>query len=290
MTEAEIYNNFYEGMTPECKNLVKSASGGDFLIRLHVSEAKRILSRLIDAKKAYDSPRTTILRRGTVNAASKQTEDKMEARMDKLEKAILSALEQTKQPVPTEKCQAPLGQEEAFPYYGPPAEMEYTAQVYAAGNWNANGSWNPGKQRDAPWRDHPNFRWSDADQNQPAPQAQNFQNRVEGPSGWSSRNPEGTNQWGNRNQGGNSNWSSGNQPNWSGRNQTGNPADSYVPPHQRRFSSGRANQQVPGARHRTAVITKAMERMRVSTLSKGRGTTITQISKGTLPFPPRTWL
>ncbi|KAL1569539.1 hypothetical protein AAHA92_01007 [Salvia divinorum] len=40
--------------------------------------------------------------------------------MDKLEKAILSALEKTKQPAPTEKCQAPLGQEEAFPYYGPP--------------------------------------------------------------------------------------------------------------------------------------------------------------------------
>ncbi|KAL1540795.1 hypothetical protein AAHA92_25095 [Salvia divinorum] len=28
MTEAEIYNNFYEGMTPECKDLVNSASRG----------------------------------------------------------------------------------------------------------------------------------------------------------------------------------------------------------------------------------------------------------------------
>ncbi|KAL1567096.1 hypothetical protein AAHA92_02616 [Salvia divinorum] len=203
MTEAEIYNNFYEGMTLECKDLVNSASGRDFS-RLRVSEAKRILSRLIDAKKAYDSPRTTILRRGTVKAASEQTEDKMEARMVKLEKTILSALEQTNQPTPIEKCQAPLGQEEAFPYYGPPAEMEYPAQVYAAGSWNANGSWNPGI------------------------------------------NPEGTNQWGNRNQGGNSNWSSGNQPNWSGRNQQENPTDSYVPPHQRGFSGGGANQQAQG--------------------------------------------
>ncbi|KAL1558728.1 hypothetical protein AAHA92_09158 [Salvia divinorum] len=100
MTEAEIYNNFYEGMTPECKDLVNSASGGDFS-RLRVSEAKRILSRLIDAKKAYDSPRTTILCRGTLNAAFEQTEDKMEARMDKLKKTILSSLEQTKQPAPT---------------------------------------------------------------------------------------------------------------------------------------------------------------------------------------------
>ncbi|KAL1563536.1 hypothetical protein AAHA92_05991 [Salvia divinorum] len=61
MSEAEIYNNFYEGMTPECKDLVNSASGGDFS-RLRVSEAKRILSRLIEAKKAYDSPRTSLLR------------------------------------------------------------------------------------------------------------------------------------------------------------------------------------------------------------------------------------
>ncbi|KAL1544878.1 hypothetical protein AAHA92_21673 [Salvia divinorum] len=127
MSEAEIYNNFYEGMTPECKDLVNSASGGDFS-RLRVSEIKRILSRLIDAKKAYDSPRTTLLRRGTVNAASKQPEDRMEAMMDKLEKAIISALEKTKQPTPTEKCPAPLGQEESYQYYNSLAEAEYPAQ------------------------------------------------------------------------------------------------------------------------------------------------------------------
>ncbi|KAL1531261.1 hypothetical protein AAHA92_33959 [Salvia divinorum] len=237
MSEAEIYNNFYEGMTPECKDLVNSASGGDFS-RLRVSEAKRILSRLIDAKKAYDSPRTTLLRRGTVNAASEQPEDRMEARMDKLEKTIISALEKTKQATPIEKCQAPLGPEESYPYYNPLAKGEYPAQVYAAGSWNANGSWNPGKQRDAPWRDHPNFRWSDADLNQPAPQTQNFPNREEGPSSWASRNSEGTHQQGNRGLNGNANWSSGNQPNWPSRYQQGNPADSYTPPHQRRFQGG----------------------------------------------------
>ncbi|KAL1534107.1 hypothetical protein AAHA92_31503 [Salvia divinorum] len=234
MSEAEIYNNFYEGMTPECKDLVNSASRGDFS-RLRVSEAKRILSRLIDAKKAYDSPRTTLLRRGTVNAASEQPEDRMEARMDKLEKAIISALEKTKQATPTEKCQAPLGPEESYQLYNPLTEGEYPAQVYAAGSWNANGSWNPGKQRDAPWRDHPNFRWSDADLNQPAPQTQNFPNRGEGPSSWASRNSEGTHQLGNRGPNGNTNWSSGNQPNWSGRYQQENPADSYIPPQQRGF-------------------------------------------------------
>ncbi|KAL1531127.1 hypothetical protein AAHA92_33843 [Salvia divinorum] len=236
MSEAEIYNNFYEGMTTECKDLVNSASGGDFS-RLRVSEAKRILSRLIDANKAYDSPRTTLLRRGTVNAASEQPEDKMEARMDKLEKAIISALEKTKQATPTEKCQAPLGQEESY-YYDSFAEGEYPAQVYAAGSWNANGSWNLGKQRDAPWRDHPNFRWSDADLNQPASQTQNFPNRGEGPSSWASRNSEGTHQLGNRGPNGNANWSSGNQPNWSGRYQQGNPTDSYIPPQQRGFQGG----------------------------------------------------
>ncbi|KAL1564088.1 hypothetical protein AAHA92_06491 [Salvia divinorum] len=237
MTEAEIYNNFYEGMTPECKDLVNSASGGDFS-RLRVSEAKRILSQLIDSKKVYDSPRTTLLRRGTVNAASKQPEDRMEARMDKLEKAIISALEKTKQATPTEKCQAPLGPEESYQLYNPLAEGEYPAQVYAAGSWNANGSWNLGKQRDAPWRDHPNFRWSDADLNQPAPQTQNFPNRGERPSRWASINSEGTHQLGNRGPNGNGNWSSGNQPNWSGRYQQGNPVDSYIPPQQRRFQGG----------------------------------------------------
>ncbi|KAL1540678.1 hypothetical protein AAHA92_24992 [Salvia divinorum] len=70
MTEAEIYNNFYEGMTPESKDLVNSSSGGDFS-RLRVSEARRIVSRLIDAKKAYDNPRTQLTRRAPVHAAKK---------------------------------------------------------------------------------------------------------------------------------------------------------------------------------------------------------------------------
>ncbi|KAL1531292.1 hypothetical protein AAHA92_33985 [Salvia divinorum] len=138
----------------------------------------------------------------------------MEARIDKLEKAILSALEKTKQPTPAERNQVQVqaDQESAYPYYGPPPEMEYPTQVNAAGSWNANDSWNPGKQRDALWRDHPNFR-----------------------------NPEGPQQWNNRSQGGNPNWSGGNHPNWSNRNQQENPANSYVPLHQRGFPGGNAN-------------------------------------------------
>ncbi|KAL1562968.1 hypothetical protein AAHA92_05481 [Salvia divinorum] len=237
MTEAEIFNNFYEGMTSESKDLVNSSSGGDFS-RLRVSEAKRIINRLIDAKKAYDNHRAQSNRRAPVHAATDQVENKLEARMDRLEKAVLNALEKNNQPAPTEKCQAPLGQEESYPhpYYGQPPEMENFAQVNAAGSWNANGSWNPGKQRDAPWRDHPNFRWSDANPNQPAQPS--YQNTQEGPPGWSSRNEEG--QHGNyRSPGGNPNWPDGHQPNWSGRN----PANSYVPPHQRRFPGGNANHQ-----------------------------------------------
>ncbi|KAL1534109.1 hypothetical protein AAHA92_31505 [Salvia divinorum] len=161
MTEAEIYNNFYEGLAPKSKDLVKSSSGGDFS-RLRLSEARKVMGRLIDAKKAYDNPRAQVLRRAPVHAATNQAEDLMEARMDRMEKAILNAMEKNKQPAPTEKCQAPLGQEEEFPHYGPPMEIEYQQanameNCNPGGHWNQNGNWVP-KQWDAPWRDHPNFR------------------------------------------------------------------------------------------------------------------------------------
>ena len=65
-------------------------------------EAREILGKLIDAKKAYDSPRT-ILRRGSVDAVTLQSDDRMDARVDarmdakmkQLEKTILTALEKT---------------------------------------------------------------------------------------------------------------------------------------------------------------------------------------------------
>ncbi|KAL1548304.1 hypothetical protein AAHA92_16550 [Salvia divinorum] len=94
MTEAEIFNNFYEGMTSESKDLVNSSSGGDFS-RLRVSEARKVINRLIDAKKAYDNPRAQAIRRAPVHAAADQADDKMEARMDRLEKAVLNALKKT---------------------------------------------------------------------------------------------------------------------------------------------------------------------------------------------------
>ncbi|KAL1531198.1 hypothetical protein AAHA92_33905 [Salvia divinorum] len=101
MTEAKIFNNFYEGMTSESKDLVNSSSGGDFS-RLRVSEAKRVINRLINAKKAYDNPRAQSNHRAPLRAATEQAEDKLGARMDQLEKAILNALENGSPPL-TEK-------------------------------------------------------------------------------------------------------------------------------------------------------------------------------------------
>ena len=86
MVEVEIYNNFYEGIIPKSKDLMNSSSGADFF-KLRVSEAKKVLDRLINAKKAYDTPCTTLLRRIPTNATNEQqSDDKMEARIDKLER------------------------------------------------------------------------------------------------------------------------------------------------------------------------------------------------------------
>ncbi|KAL1553575.1 hypothetical protein AAHA92_14234 [Salvia divinorum] len=238
MTEAEIFNNFYKGMTSESKDPVNSSSGRDFS-RLRVSEAKRVINRLIDAKKAYDNPRTQAICRAPVHAAADQADDKMEARMDRLEKAVLNALEKNKQPAPAEKCQAPLGQDEAFTNYGPPMEMDYQ-QANAMGNWNPGGYWNQSggwvpKQRDAPWREHPNFRWTGPNSN-PPPQSSNAQPQEERPQ-WPSKNNEGQNNWNNRGQ--------GSQPNWPSRNQQ----NQYVPPHQRGQQGGQGQGQGPSGHY-----------------------------------------
>ncbi|KAL1536459.1 hypothetical protein AAHA92_29108 [Salvia divinorum] len=230
MTEAEIYNNFYEGLAPESKDLVNSSSGGDFS-RLRLSEARKVMERLIDAKKAYDNPRAQVLRRAPVHAATDQADDKMEARMDRFEKAVLNALEKNKQPAPAEKCQAPLGQEEAYGQYGQASEMMDYQQTNAVGNWNPGGHWNQNggwvpRQRDAPWREHPNFRWTEPN-SVPLPQPSNAQVQEERPQ-WPSKNNEGPNSW---------NRSQGNQPNWSSRNAQ----NQYVPPHQR----GQQGNQAP---------------------------------------------
>ncbi|KAL1565662.1 hypothetical protein AAHA92_07847 [Salvia divinorum] len=86
------------------------------------------------------------------------------------------------------------------------------------GHWNQNGNWIP-KQRDAPWRDHPNFHWTEPKSNQP-PQPSNNAHPQEKRPHWPNRNNEGQNNLNNRGQ--------GNQPNWSSKNQQ----NQYVLPHQ----------------------------------------------------------
>ncbi|KAL1545775.1 hypothetical protein AAHA92_22460 [Salvia divinorum] len=92
--------------------------------------------------------------------------------MDRMEKAILNALEKSKQTEPVEKAKAPTGPEERHQCYEPPMEMDYQLQANAMGNWNPGGHWNQNgdwvpKQRDAPWMDHPNFRWTEPNSNPP---------------------------------------------------------------------------------------------------------------------------
>ena len=140
-----------------------------------MSEAREILERLIDAKKAYDSPRT-ILRRGSADAVTVQNEERMDARVDarmdvrmeQLEKTILTALGKNDSPGPTEKEKQALGPEDGYNYCGSQGGTDCPAHINALGNWNQNNqgsNWNQWKIKDAPWRDNPCFRWSDGNQN-----------------------------------------------------------------------------------------------------------------------------
>ncbi|XP_047949242.1 uncharacterized protein LOC125195085 [Salvia hispanica] len=133
MMEAETYYLFYEGAKPESKDLMNTASGGNFTKR-KVDEAREILGRLIDAKKAYDSPRT-ILRSGSADVVTVQSEERMDAqvdarmdvRMEQLEKTILAALGKNDSPGPTEKDKQALGPEDGYNYCRSPGGMDCPA-------------------------------------------------------------------------------------------------------------------------------------------------------------------
>ena len=96
-----------------------------------VSEAREILGRLIDAKKTYDQPRS-ILRRGLANAVKEQEGEGVGDRIDRLERALLSAIEKKNSFVSQEKEKL-SGQEEnqLQLYYGPSTDGEYQAQANA---------------------------------------------------------------------------------------------------------------------------------------------------------------
>lgn len=87
MSEAEIYNIFYEGMNKETEDLANSSVGGAFP-HLRVNRAKEVLRKLLSAKRAYDNPRHPQLRRGVANASEAEQDEKMDIRMDRMEKAL----------------------------------------------------------------------------------------------------------------------------------------------------------------------------------------------------------
>ena len=68
------------------------SSSGENFTKNNASEARKTLGRLIEAKKVHDNPQS-IMRRGSSNAVTEQDDKKVEARIDKLEKALLNAIE-----------------------------------------------------------------------------------------------------------------------------------------------------------------------------------------------------
>ncbi|XP_042019181.1 uncharacterized protein LOC121767039 [Salvia splendens] len=119
MIEAETFYLFYEGANPESKDLMNSSSGRNFT-KKKVSEARETLGR----------------------------DERVEVRIDRLEKALLNAIEKSNPPASQEKEKTP-GQEETPPqqYYGP-REGEYQAQGnQGPGNQYNNNSGGQGNFR-----------------------------------------------------------------------------------------------------------------------------------------------
>ncbi|XP_042056282.1 putative uncharacterized protein DDB_G0288537 [Salvia splendens] len=129
----------------------------------------------------------------------------------------------------------------------------------AGGHWSPNGNWVPEKQRETPWREHPNFKWSDQNQSQPPPPVSTYQQPLaityqQPPAITYQQQPaisypqqhEEQPQWQNRNHEGQNNWNNNrgqeNQPHWQNMNQN-NQMVSYVPPHQRSYQN--QNSSVP---------------------------------------------
>ncbi|XP_042038373.1 bifunctional endo-1,4-beta-xylanase XylA-like [Salvia splendens] len=121
-----------------------------------------------------------------------------------MEKNLLEAVEKARPllpPAPKEPQYVPQSsppEEHHYYYCEFPPEVEPQAQ---------------GKQRDAPRRDHPNFRLTDQNQNQPSQPS-------EGQPNWPARIQDRPNTGGNRMQEGQAGWSSGPQRNWSSGGQS----------------------------------------------------------------------
>ena len=106
-----MHHTFYEGMNKETKDLANSSSGDDFT-QLRVSEAKKVLRKLLNAKKTYDNARYGYSRERVASVSATDQEERMDLKMEELKKELLTAIKQnTPPPSPTGGQEAP-----ALPY------------------------------------------------------------------------------------------------------------------------------------------------------------------------------
>ncbi|XP_057811707.1 uncharacterized protein LOC131025946 [Salvia miltiorrhiza] len=189
-SEGDLLKYFYQGMTVDTKNLVNSASGGGFSQNT-VSEAKRLIQHLVEATREYEEPRIQLLKKAA-QASSSDFEDKFEARLGKIEKMLSTVVEKVATAgQPTEKPCGACGNPSHTSLQCTGDEEEYQAHANSFHNfYSCDAPLPPLPKRDpytnnhnAPWRNHPNFRWRDPEQRQqqqlPAmqpPQQQNYRN------------------------------------------------------------------------------------------------------------------
>ncbi|XP_057811757.1 uncharacterized protein LOC131025994 [Salvia miltiorrhiza] len=187
-SEGDLLQYFYQGMTIETKNLVNSASGGGFFQNT-VSEAKRLIQHLVEATREYEEPRIQLLKKAA-QASSSDFEDKFEARMGKLERMLSTVVEKVATAgQPSEKPCGACGNPNHTSLQCTGDEEEYQAQANSSHNfYSCDAPLPPLPKRDqysnnhnAPWRNHPNFRWRDPEQRQQQqppvmqpPQQQNY--------------------------------------------------------------------------------------------------------------------
>ncbi|XP_042025752.1 uncharacterized protein LOC121772613 [Salvia splendens] len=175
MCEVGVYNIFYEWANPESKDLLNSSSRGNFT-KKRVSEAREILGRLIDAKNAYDSPRT-ILKRGSVDTVNVQSEDRIDARIEAGE-SNSDCLREEQFPRPRREDQATARWSDNDPNLPPTQQSNnYSNPQERQPNWvNRNPEGNNCGNRQQ--NDQPN--WANRNQNNPAssyvpPHQRNYQ-------------------------------------------------------------------------------------------------------------------
>ena len=119
---------------------------------MRVSEAKKVLRKLLNAKKTYNNARDGYNRDRVASASATDQEERMDLKMEEVKKELLTAIKQsTPPPSPTGGKEAP-----ELPYDQPDNSPD-VEQANAAGYYQ-------------------NFRLGDGKQNQNQNQAQNQPN------------------------------------------------------------------------------------------------------------------